>query len=734
MSIAADTERGIFCLEGKNSSYLFDVCCGTLRHLYFGEKIGRGAASGLVQARTFAYSADFADRSVPKGSCPETMPQEYSGNQNGDFRTPGAVPVQENGSCVCDWHYRSCGLLPELPALKGLPFARGGETLAVTLADEAAGVEAVLYYTPVEECDAVLRHVVLRNIGTAPVRLDSVQSFCLDFQDRKFDILTLNGRHAAERGIDRHPLSPNTETVASLRGASSHQHNPAVALLSPGADETRGDAYGFLLVYSGDFRFQAETDSLGQVRVTGGIHPDAFSWALAPGEEFTSPQSILVYSPEGLGGMSRRCHDLLRNHLIRNFAFRPRPVVLNSWEAAFFRFDEEKLLGMIDSAKGTGIDTFVLDDGWFGHRDSDNSSLGDWFADRRKLPHGLAPLAARCRENGMRFGIWIEPEMISEDSELFRAHPDWAVGAPGRQPVLSRNQMILDMTRPEVLACLKDSLGKLLSSGDISYVKWDMNRNIAENFSLSLPADRRKEFAHRYQLGVYELAAYLTERYPEILFEGCCGGGGRFDAGMLYYFPQIWCSDNTDAEERTRIQYGTSIFYPLSSMTSHVSAAPNMESHRNISMQTRGCVCETAVPGYELDLRRMPEEELRMISAQTARWRRAEHTLLCGDCYRLENPFESNFYAVQVMEKNRRNGYAVFFFRWTRQGQPLKRLRFQGLESQTLYRVTSESAPWAEGVNLTADGASLMRLGLQIPRLKYDCAALWFDLSAEENS
>lgn len=719
MGIIVNEQTAVFHLMGKHTSYLMDVHCGMLRHLYYGPRVYGEAAQMLVRDVRAGYMAELPEEDACPGASPDTLPQEYSGHENGDFRVSCVIPESADGDAVCRWRYDGFELLKEYPRPEGLPYVRADQTLAIRLREEKHGLTVTLYYAMLESCDVLLRHAVLSNNGQRPLELKAALSFCIDLPQSGWDVLSLHGRHAFERQIDRHPLSESTEIIASARGISSHQVNPVCALAEHGANETAGHVLGCTLVYSGNFALYLQPDSFGQLRLAGGIHPDTFGWTLRPGERFTTPQAVLTYSDKGLGGMSRSFADAYRARLISG-ADRCRPVVLNSWEAAYFDFDEARLLDMIDSAAGTGIDTFVLDDGWFGCRDRDDSSLGDWTPDPRKLPRGLAPLVRRCEEKGLQFGIWIEPEMISENSCLYRQHPDWAVRAPHHAPMRSRRQLILDLSRPEVIAYLKGVFDTLLADGGVRYVKWDMNRNIIENASLRWP---KGEFAHRFMLGVYELAEYVVTSYPNVLIEGCCGGGGRFDAGMLYYFPQIWTSDNTDAEERTRIQYATSLFYPLGAMTAHVSVCPNHATHRTVSFESRAAVTWLCVTGYELDLCQLGEAERQQIPTQVEQYRRLEQTMLTGNCYRIADPFTGNMFCVQVVSRDCRYAYALVYQRLASQGLKIERLKLQGLREEAIYHVRYD------GEEFEAHGASLMRVGVQCHWLREDFAARLMELN-----
>ena len=723
MSIYIDNENKVFYLETKNMSYVMDVKEGYLRHVYYGTKIGRTNISMFVKNHRAGYLPDITGASDGRG-CLDTMPQEYSSFGYGDFRNSCVRIVEKNGARVTDLKYSEYKIHGEKPELEAMPALKGGETLEVILKDEVSKVNVHLFYTLIEEEDTILRHAEIENASEEAISLEQAMSFCLDLPDMKYDVLSLVGRHANERQVDRHPITRSVEEISSNRGISSHQHNPFMALLRKNADEYSGEVLGFNLVYSGNFKFTVETDSFGQTRVVGGINDLDFGWKLESKSRFVTPEMVMVYSASGINEMSQKYHNVYRNHLIRNFTFEKRPIVINSWEAMYFDFNETKLIQMIDKAKGTGIDTFVLDDGWFGHRDDDKTSLGDWFVNENKLKGGLKPIIDRCKANGLKFGIWIEPEMISEDSELYKKHSDWAVKCPNRQPMRSRHQLVLDMSRKEVVEYLKEVLTDLLDNNEVHYVKWDMNRNITENFSNALPAERAKEFSHRFVLGLYELSEYLTTRYPHILFEACAGGGGRFDPAMLYYFPQIWASDNTDAEERTRIQYGTSYCYPLSSMSCHVSVCPNHETNRMISMYTRGNIASFGAFGYELDLSKMNEEEYAMIKEQTELYRRNEDLILSGDMYRLINPFEGNNFGMAVLNKEKTRGMACFFQKLASQGLTVNRFKIMGLDPEKTYKISGLD------YELVAEGSIFMNMGIQINKIKFDFSSIMFEIIA----
>ena len=494
--------------------------------------------------------------------------------------------------------------------------------------------------------------------------------------------------------------------------------NPFMAILADGCTENSGECYGINLLYSGSFAITAEVSSNKSVRVQGGINDYLFSWELDGGESFITPQTALCYSAEGFGGLSRAYHDFFRDYIIDpKRVYERRPVVVNNWEATYFNFDNEKLFAIIDEAAKLGIDTFVLDDGWFGKRNDDKSGLGDWTVNDKKLKGGLKPIIDRCKKNGMKFGLWFEPEMISEDSDLYRAHPDWAIKKEGVEPCRGRNQLVLDFTRKEIVDYVFNAVSKVLKENDISYVKWDKNRDITENFSASLLADRQGEFLHRYTLGFYDLAERLISAFPDVFFEGCAGGGGRFDGGALYYFPQIWTSDNTDGLERPKIQWGTSICYPLSSMSCHVSACPNHQTQRTTPFATRGAIASLGATGYELDLTKLTEAEKKQVKEQILSYKRIDGLILKGDLFRLANPFETNYFCEMIVAKDKTEAYVVGErFR----GDPCDHdriLKLNGLDENKTYTIKE--------LCVTASGKALMSAGVHYPRLP-DCGSwIW---------
>ena len=732
MSIRFDPEHQTLTLDTRRTTYQMQIHAGRLEHLYYGRR-AEGPMDALFLPMDFAFSPTPYEFKTTRNWSLDVVPQEYSGANTGDFRLSSIDLRTDTGVWGADLRYVRHEIRPGKYDLTGLPcaFARDGEaeTLSVLLSDEAAGIEVELLYGVFEERDTICRAARIRNAGTGKVWLEKAASVCLDVPFGAWDLVHFQGRHAMERQMERVPLMHGIHTVSSRRGVSSHQHNPFVILCGRDTDEDQGDCYGVMLSYSGSFRIDAEVDQLGSVRLISAIHDQRFTWELAPGETFDTPETILSFSHEGLGELSRTYHRFLRRHVIRSGALdRPRPVLLNNWEGTYFDFDTEKLLSIARHAKDLGVDLLVLDDGWFGKRDDDNSGLGDWYVNERKLPGGLGPLISQVNALGLKFGLWIEPEMVSEDSDLYRAHPDWALTVPGRRPAMGRNQLVLDMGRKEVVDHLFDAFSELLRREHIEYIKWDMNRNLTDLYSRALPEDRQGEAPHRYVLGLYDLARRLTEAFPDVLFEGCSGGGGRFDAGMLAYFPQIWCSDDTDAIERLEIQRGTSFGYPPASMGAHVSASPNHQTGRDTPLGTRAVVAMAGTFGYELDPGKLTEEEKEEVKGQIARFRRYDALLRDGDLYRLSPSSEMPFTAWQVVAPDRSEALLSVVLTHPRANPTPLHLCLRGLDPDARYVLRRETF----GARRAADqwyladpeekedmrsGSALMYGGLTLPSM-----------------
>ena len=723
MPISWDPQAQQFHLRSDSISYVMRVLDnGWLGHLYFGTPLADGAVYSYLGPKDFF---GFSNR------LGEPVALEYPTGGSGDYRIPALAVEHGDGSTVLDLRYKSHRLISGKPALAGLPSTYvevGGEaeTLEVVLADNVSGLEVELRYTLYRSRPLVVRGARIVNKGSAPLIIRTAMSASLDVPDADWTLITLDGEWARERHVDRARLRPGRQSVGSNRGTSSSQHNPFVALARPSTTEDRGEVIGVSLVYSGNFVAEVEAESFGTARVRVGINPEGFSWLVEPGAAFETPEAILVYSASGLDEMSQAYHDLYRTRLARGaWRDKPRPILLNSWEAAYFDFDEERLLQIASSAQDLGIELFVVDDGWFGRRDDDTTSLGDWQPDPRKLPGGLETLGAKVEALGMRLGLWIEPEMISRASRLYEAHADWQIAIPTRPKTEHRNQHVLDMSRPEVVDYLFDTLSSVLGSAPISYVKWDMNRTITEPFSPTLPAWRQGEFMHRYILGVYSLYDRLTKAFPGILFESCAGGGARFDPGILAFAPQGWTSDNTDAADRIGIQFGTSMVYPVSSMGAHVSAVPNHQTGRTTPLSTRAGVAFFGAFGYELDPTKLPDDEKVQIREQVVFYKRWRELLQFGRFHRLRSPFEGdgNDSAWMSVAPDRRTAIVGFYQVLSRVNNGPRRLPLRDLDPSASYRVSVWPEPETVPVPvLKLGGDVLMAAGLALEATRISAA------------
>ncbi|MFC5649212.1 alpha-galactosidase [Paenibacillus solisilvae] len=695
MAIQFDAANQLFHLQTKSMSYIFQSLRGYPTHLYWGRKLNEANPNRLlarVERASFSPNPVAEDRTISL----DTLPQEYPGYGTSDFRNPAYSVQLSNGTTVTELQYVSHRIVSGKPALAGLPSvytesAEEAQTLMVTLADSTSGLEVELSYTVFEAFDAVIRSTRIVNASAEVMTLRSALSMSVDLPHDRFDLLQLSGAWSRERYVHRRALTPGTQSVESRRGSSSHMNNPFFALLSEGATEDTGEVFGFSLVYSGSFVGGVEVDQFHTSRAYLGINPFDFSWRLEAGESFQTPEAVMVFSAAGLGGMSHVYHELYRTRLCRgSFRDAVRPILVNNWEATYFNFNAEKIESIAQAGSELGIELFVLDDGWFGKRDSDNSSLGDWVVDYKKLPNGLNDLAERVRSHGLQFGLWFEPEMVSPDSELYRAHPDWCLHVPGYRRTEGRQQLILDLSREDVQTYIVQSLSEILNSAPITYVKWDMNRNMSEIGSALLPAERQRETAHRYMLGLYSVLERITAAFPEILFESCSGGGGRFDPGMLYYMPQTWTSDNTDAVSRLKIQYGTSIVYPISTMGAHVSAVPNHQTGRITPLRTRGDVAMSGNFGYELDLTQFTEADKEEVKRQVALVKEVRELVQFGTFYRLLSPFEGNETAWMFVSKDQKEVFLVHTSVLSEPNAPLSRLRLKGLDPNRTYEWIGE--------------------------------------------
>ncbi|MCR4935689.1 MAG: alpha-galactosidase [Oscillospiraceae bacterium] len=728
MGITFDPTSKTLTLTTRSSAYQMQIGpLGHLLHLYYGPRAADCFAY-LYPPRDVGFSPNPAALRAGRGWSLDTQPQEYSASLCGDYRLSSLEFSTDEGLRGADLRYQHHRVCPGKYPLPGLPAARSGadtESLSVTLRDAATGVEVELRYGVYETDDFLTRAVRIRNGGGVPLRLEKAASLCLDLPFGDWELLHFFGSHTMERQPERVPVARLTQTVASRRGFSSHQQNPFVILCAPETTEQTGTAIGVMPVWSGSHETAVERSQTGAVRLVSGIGSADFSWRLLPGERFQTPEVLLSYSAEGLSALSHRFHRFLRAHVARPGAYdRPRPVLLNSWEASYFDFDQASILRLARDARDLGVELLVLDDGWFGSRDDDRRALGDWFAHPRKLPDGLGPLIREVCALGLRFGLWVEPEMLSEDSELYRAHPDWALTVPGREPTVGRDQLVLDLGRREVQDWLYETFSALLREHPISYIKWDANRNLSDLYSRALPPERQGETAHRYLLGLYALLERLCGEFPEVLFEGCAGGGGRFDAGMLPYFPQIWCSDNTDPISRLAIQRGSSYGYPPVSMACHVSASPNHQTGRSSPLGTRGVVAMTGAFGYELDPAALSEAERAEVRQQIRRYRELETLLRCGDYYRLEASAALPLTAWQFVSPDRRETLLSAVQTAAPPGPIPLHLRLRGLDPEASYRLI-----WLERFGCPDSavdfperwsGAALMYGGLVLPPMPGD--------------
>ena len=701
-----------FHLYNDEISYIFCILRnGQPGQIYYGRKIkDRESFQHLIEysMRDMAPCTYEGDRTFSM----EYLKQEYPSYGHGDMREPAYEILQEDGSRITEFTFEDYVILKGKRKLEGLPAVytesdEEAETLEIYLRDRVMNTKIILSYTIFENLPVIIRNTRFVHEGESSIVLERAMSLNLDLPDDRYEMVELTGAWARERYVKTAPLHEGIQAIYSMRGHSSHQFNPFFALKRPETTEDAGEAIGISLVYSGNFLGQTAVDTFGVARAMIGIHPEGFSWTLKKGETFQTPEAVLVYSGEGLGKMSRTFHRLYRKRLARGYwRDRVRPVVINNWEATFMNFTEDKILKFAETARKLGVETMVLDDGWFGHRDDDTSSLGDWYPDPKKLPQGIRGLAEKIENMGMKFGLWIEPEMVNKDSRLYEEHPDWVIRVPYREACHGRNQFVLDFSKEEVVDYIGDQISGILRNAPVSYIKWDMNRSISEAFSQGRKAEEQGKLFHRHILGVYRLYERLTSEFPEVLFESCASGGARFDPGMLYYAPQCWTSDNTDAVERLRIQYGTSFVYPLSSMGCHVSEAPNQQTFRNTPLSTRAETAYFGCFGYEMDLDTLTEEEKEEVKEQIQYYKRIRKLVMDGTFYRLISPFEGDEAAWMVVSEDKRHALAGYYRMRQPANAPLKRLTLKGLDPDVRYQIRE--------TGLEAYGDELMRAGMAI--------------------
>lgn len=710
MPIIYNEKTREFHLYNQEISYIIKILDNDQPgQLYYGKR--------LTHKEDFSHLFEYAMRDMSpyafEGNSTfslENIKQEYPTFGCGDMRFPAYEIERENGSHVVEFVYKEHKIYNGKPKLEGLPATYvesddEAQTLELVLEDTSINTRIVLLYTIYEAFPVIARSVRFECDSDEKITLLSAMSACVDLPDKDYEMIDLAGVWARERHVRRHKLDYGIQSIYSMRGCSSYQFNPFLALARENADEFQGKVYGFSLVYSGNFLAQTEVDNYDTVRVLMGIHPNEFKWTLGKGESFQTPEMVMVYSEAGLNGMSQTFHKLYRTRLARGtWRDKVRPILINSWEAFYFDFDAPKLLGLADAAADLGMELFVLDDGWFGKRDDSTSSLGDWYPNEEKLKGTLKELAEKINAKGLKFGLWIEPEMTNKDSDLYRAHPDWLLAEQGKRICHSRTQYVLDFSKKEVREYIGDMLENLLAEVPVSYIKWDMNRTFSEVFSNGNDREYQGKVCHKYILGVYELYERLTSRFPHVLFESCASGGARFDPGMLYYAPQGWTSDDTDAIERLKIQYGTSMVYPVSCMGSHVSASPNHQTNRVTPIETRADVAYFGTFGYELDLLKLGEEDKAEIRRQIAFMKEKRDLIQKGTFYRLKSPFEGNETAWMIVSEDQKKALVGYY----RVMQPVnvgfKRLKLKGLKEDTCYKVS--------GYDYDCYGDELMQVGM----------------------
>jgi len=728
MGIVYSKSDRTFTIQTKNTTYQMQVDpYGFLLHLYYGKKTDGSCMDYLLTYYDRGFSGNPFDAGDDRTYSMDALPQEYPSYGTGDYRSTALIVENADGSTACDLRYRSHHIFNGKYKIPGLPAVYADETesqtLEIVMEDAVTGVEVTLQYGVLPDYDVITRSekIVYRSEGKICIR--KAQSACLDFVQGKYDLLTFYGRHAMERTMQREPVTHGSHVIGSVRGTSSHQYNPMMILADENTTDQYGNCYAMSFVYSGNFKGETLKDQFGQTRALMGLQDEMFSYPLAEGETFYTPEVLLTFSGSGMNLLSQNLHRCIRQHICRGkYKESVRPVLVNSWEASYFDFDGDTLYELAKEAKHAGIDMLVLDDGWFGKRDDDNSGLGDWFVNEKKLGGTLGDLIKKINDLGVKFGIWVEPEMISEDSDLYREHPDWALTIPGRNPVHARNQLVLDFSRKEVVDHIFDQICKVLDQGNIEYVKWDMNRSLMDVFSRGTEDQGR--VMYDYVLGLYDFLEKIVTRYPDLLIEGCSGGGGRFDAGMMYYTPQIWCSDNTDALDRLQIQYGTSFGYPVSAVGSHVSAVPNHQTGRITSLHTRGVVAMAGTFGYELNLGKLSEEEKQEIRLQVEEYRKFAPLIQTGLYYRLSDPAREEYAAWAFVSEDQKEVLLNVVLQEIHGNMTVNYVKLQGLKCSAIYRDTETGKIY--------NGAALMEAGIPMPVEMGEFKAYQMHLAAEE--
>lgn len=728
MGIVYSKSDRTFTIQTKNTTYQMQVDpYGFLLHLYYGKKTDGSCMDYLLTYYDRGFSGNPFDAGDDRTYSMDALPQEYPSYGTGDYRSTALIIENVDGSTACDLRYRSHHIFNGKYKIPGLPAVYAAETesqtLEIVMEDAVTGVEVTLQYGVLPDYDVITRSEKIVYRGEGKICIRKAQSACLDFVQGKYDLLTFYGRHAMERRLQREPVTHGSHVIGSVRGTSSHQYNPMMILADEHTTDQYGNCYAMSFVYSGNFKGETLKDQFGQTRALMGLQDEMFSYPLAEGETFYTPEVLLTFSGSGMNLLSQNLHRCIRQHICRGkYKESVRPVLVNSWEAAYFDFDGDTLYELAKEAKNAGIDMLVLDDGWFGKRDDDNSGLGDWFVNEKKLGGTLGDLIKKINDLGVKFGIWVEPEMISEDSNLYREHPDWALTIPGRNPVHARNQLVLDFSRKEVVDHIFDQICKVLDQGNIEYVKWDMNRSLMDVFSRGTEDQGR--VMYDYVLGLYDFLERIVTRYPDLLIEGCSGGGGRFDAGMMYYTPQIWCSDNTDALDRLQIQYGTSFGYPVSAVGSHVSAVPNHQTGRITSLHTRGVVAMAGTFGYELNLGKLSEEEKQEIRLQVEEYRKFAPLIQTGLYYRLSDPAREEYAAWAFVSEDQKEVLLNVVLQEIHGNMTVNYVKLQGLKCSAIYRDTETGKSY--------NGAALMEAGIPMPVEMGEFKAYQMHLAAEE--
>ncbi len=698
----------LFKMDTPNSSYVIGVVDEEqfVGHVYYGSKLNDYHVAHILRIDESPFFPTKNNRD--RASFMDSFPKEYPGEGLGDYRESCIAVETIDGCRELSISYYSHKIYNGKPKLEGLPASFGNEDQCTTLElhtiDPCTGLQVILLYTVFEDVDVITRSVKIENKGDNTLYLTKVYSTCLDMDNMEFDVMSLHGSWARERNIQERKVNKGRFSVESVRGKSSHQDHPFIAVKTKGTTQDYGQVYAMNFVYSGNFKAMVQNDQFDQIRMVMGIHPEGFKWKLEKNQSFQAPEVVMVYSDEGLGKMTRTYHDFYRNHLIRgNFKDKKRPILINNWEATYFDFNTDKLISIAKQASKLGIEMLVMDDGWFGNRYDDNRALGDWIVNENKITGGLKHLVEEVNKLGMKFGIWLEPEMISPDSDLYREHPDWAIAIPGRKGTLSRNQYVLDLSRKEVVDYVYNAIAEILRSANIEYVKWDMNRELSDIGSATLPADQMGELYHRYVLAVYQLQDRLTEEFPHILLENCSGGGARFDPGMLYYSPQIWASDDTDAIERLKIQEGTALIYPLSAIGAHVSDCPNHTVGRVTPFETRGHVALAGTFGYELDVTKISEDERNMIPKQVEMYHRYNDLIRQGDYYRIASFSENHSYdCYGVVSKDKTEALYTYVQVLGRPNYHSRKICFKGLDSEKRYVIQGEDGVYTGDVLMKA--------------------------------